>query len=153
MSGYAILDIMMNPEILTTLGVGIANIAVVLPVILYLSGRIDETNKRIDETNRSMAEYAKEINRSMVEYAKETSKRFDETSKRIDETNRSMAEYAKETNKRFDETNKRFDEVNRRVDEQSREQAAFREDVVGRMGRLEGLLEGLRELIINKRAA
>ena len=135
MSGYAILDIMMNPEILTTLGVGIAIIAVVLPAILYLSGRIDETNKRIDETNKRIDE----TNRSMAEYAKEI--------------NRSMAEYAKETNKRFDETNKRFDEVNRRVDEQSREQAAFREDVVGRMGRLEGLLEGLRELIINKRAA
>ena len=100
----------MNPEILTTLGVGTAIIAVVLPAILYLSGRIDETNKRIDETNRSVAEYAKE-------------------------------------------TNKRFDEVNRHVDEQSREQAAFREDVAGRMGKLEGLLEGLRELIINKRAA
>ena len=62
-----------------------------------------------------------------------------ETNKRIDETNSSMAEHAKETNKR--------------IDEQSREQAAFREDMAGRMGKLEGLLEGLRESIINKRAA
>ena len=119
----------MSPEILTMLltmlGVGIAIIAVIVPAILYLSRRIDG-------------------------YAKETNKR-------IDETNSSMAEYAKETNKRIDETNSSMaehaKETNKRIDEQSREQAAFREDMAGRMGKLEGLLEGLRESIINKRAA
>ena len=105
---------MMSLEILTTLGVGIALSAVVVPAILYLSARIDDVNKRIDEL-------AKETSRSIGEQATET--------------------------------NKRTDEVNRHADEQGREQAAFREDVAGRIGKLEGLLEGLRELIIDKRAA
>ncbi len=79
----------MNPEILTTVGVGIAILAAVLPAILYLSKRIDEQGR----------------------------------------------------------------ETNKRIDEQGKEQAKFREDMAGRMGKLEGLLEGLREAITGRRAA
>lgn len=75
----------MNPGILTTVGVGITILAVILPAILYLSKRIDDQNQRIED--------------------------------------------------------------------QSKEQAKFREEMAGRMGKLEGLLEGLREAITGRRAA
>ena len=105
---------MISLEILTTLGVGIAIIAVVVPAVLYLSARIDDVNKRIDEQ------------------AKETNRSFDEQAK---------------------ETNRRFDEMNRRFDEQAKETSRRFEDVAGRIGRQEGLLEGLRDLLTGKRAS
>lgn len=79
----------MTPEVWTTVGVGAAILAVIVPALLHLSRRIDEQGK----------------------------------------------------------------EINKRIDEQGKEQAQFREDMAGRMGKLEGLLEGLREAITGKRAA
>ena len=101
----------MTPEIWTTIGVGAALLAAIVPALLYLARRIDEQGKEIN--------------------------------KRIDEQ-------GKEINKRIDEQSK---EINRRIDEQGKEQSQFREDIAGRMGKLEGLLEGLREAITGKRAA
>ena len=49
--------------------------------------------------------------------------------------------------------NKRIDDLARRIDEQGKEQSKFREDMAGRMGKLEGLLEGLREAITGRRSA
>ena len=97
----------MNPEIWTTIGVGAALLAVIVPTLLHLSGRIDEQGKEMREQGQVL-------------------------SKRIGEQGK---------------------EINARIDEQGKEQAQFREDMAGRMGKLEGLLEGLREAITGKRAA
>ena len=108
----------MTPEIWTTIGVGAALLAVIVPTLLHLSGRIDEQGKEMREQGQVL-------------------------SKRI-------GEQGKEINARIDEQGK---EINARIDEQGKEQAQFREDMAGRMGKLEGLLEGLREAITGKRAA
>ena len=65
---------------------------------------------------------------------------------RIDETNKIIIELGRDINLRFDETNKR-------IDEQINQLAAFREDMAGRMGRVEGMLEGLYDRSIKERAA
>ena len=45
----------MNPEIWTTIGVGAAILAIVVPALLHLSGRIDEQGKELTEHYRALS--------------------------------------------------------------------------------------------------
>ncbi len=53
----------------------------------------------------------------------------------------------------IDRLDKRIDNLAADLKEQAKEQTSFREEMIGRLSKLEGLLEGLREAITGKRAA
>lgn len=48
---------------------------------------------------------------------------------------------------------KLLDDMRKEMNDMHKEQADFREQVAGRLGRVEGLLEGLREFLTKRRAA
>ena len=136
----------MDVEILTTLGVGATILASIVPAILYLAGRIDETNKIIVEQGQALHQRIDETNRIIVEQGQALHQR-------IDETNKIIVGQGRELNQRIDVTNNRIDGTNQRIDEQINQQTAFREDITCRIGKVEGMLGGQHENAVKERAA
>lgn len=55
--------------------------------------------------------------------------------------------------KLLDDLRKEMLEMRKEMNDMHKEQADFREQVAGRLGKVEGLLEGLREFLTSRRAA